>query len=71
MNQVELDLTYRLDALKAGCNQYGWESEWCITATQAWLEQHNMNTMNEKYGDYMLVGIFIVLLFFFTPIFDE
>ena len=62
MNQVELDLTYRLDELKAMCNQYGWESEMCKTSVQLWLDQHKMNLMIEKYSDYLEIG-FIIILF--------
>lgn len=62
MNQVERDLTYRLDALKAGCDQYGWDSEWCKASTEVWENQHKMNVMTEKYYDYAVVTFLIILV---------
>ena len=65
MNQIERDLTYRLDALKEGCNEYGWESEWCKSSIQIWEEQHRFNIRMERHGDYVeAVFQFILFLFF-------
>ena len=66
MNQVERDLTYRLDALKAGCDNYGWESEWCRTSMEIWQSQHNMNVWVERFGEtfwiFGLVAISVILI---------
>ena len=62
MNQVERDLTYRLDALKAVCNQYGLESYECKAYTQIWQDQHEWNVKYEKYSDYFSTGLIIILL---------
>jgi len=62
MNQVERDLTYRLNALKAGCDQYGWDSEWCKTSTQIWEDQHKMNVVMEKYGDYAVIFLIVLVV---------
>ncbi|MDO8589849.1 MAG: hypothetical protein Q7R69_01075 [bacterium] len=65
MNQVERDLTYRLDALKATCNQYGLQSYECKTSMEIWQDQHDWNVMYEKYGDYFGIGSLTALLIVF------
>lgn len=47
MNQTSRDLTYRLDAVKAGCEMYGWESAKCTELQSVWKSQHAMNVRLE------------------------
>lgn len=67
MNQVERDLTYRLDALKATCSQYGLESEMCKNSMQLWQEQHDWNVKYEKYSDYFGLGLSLFLFIMLLP----
>jgi len=43
MNQIQRDYTYRLDAVKEVCVNYGYESKECQQITQIWETQHNSN----------------------------
>lgn len=48
MNQIQRDLTYRLDAVKSVCEQHGQESNTCQQAIQFWESQHAMNVFNAQ-----------------------
>ncbi|OGI61093.1 hypothetical protein A2814_02030 [Candidatus Nomurabacteria bacterium RIFCSPHIGHO2_01_FULL_38_19] len=73
MDQLQRDLTYRLDAVKQICNQYGQESDMCQQSMQLWESQHSMNTFNTQVLFYLkLTGsiliIFIVGFFIYSSI---
>ena len=71
MNQIQRDLTYRLDAVKSVCGRYGQESEICQQSIQLWESQHTMNIFNARMFLYIkLAGgaliIFILGIYFYS-----
>ena len=58
MNQIQRDLTYRLDVVQSICKQYGYKSEDCQYSIQIWESQHVMNMF---YSQMFLYSKFILL----------
>lgn len=67
MDQLERDLTYGLDGVRATCIQYGWKSSECQNSIEIWQNQHNWNIKFEKYNDYLGVGFIIIVLIITLP----
>lgn len=68
MNQIQRDMTYRLDAVDSICEQYGRESETCQQTIQAWETQHSTNVLSTQVFFYLqlTVGVFIIIFLTFT-----
>ena len=69
MNQIQRDLTYRLDGVRAVCEQNGLESEACQQSIQLWESQHAINVVSSQiflYSKFILVavGFFIIGYYF-------
>ena len=77
MDQIQRDLTYRLDALLQICDRYGYESDICQQSIQIWKSQHSANMLfanHERYTSWMssveIILIFVILgtiLYFWFP----
>ncbi|MDD2935275.1 MAG: hypothetical protein PHX25_02255 [Candidatus Pacebacteria bacterium] len=61
MDQVERDLTYRLDAVKSVCNNYGLESSECLQSQQIWENQYKTNLLSSKFSN-ILSGLFVIIV---------
>lgn len=62
MNQIQRDLTYRLDAVQQTCNTYGQESEQCQQLMSLWESQHATNLFNAQMFLYVkLIGSILVI----------
>jgi len=60
MNQLQRDLTYRLEAVQSVCDQNGEESQACKDVVQLFESQHNMNMFSSS---VFLYGELIALTF--------
>lgn len=65
MNQIQRDLTYRLDAVQLVCEQYGTRSEICQQSIQLWELQHAANMRSAQMSFYIqcmwiIIGLFVM-----------
>lgn len=70
MNQIQRDLTYRHEAVKAICEQNGYDSQVCQESIRAWESQHGMNMLSFKVSFYaeiivVILGVFILGYFLY------
>jgi len=66
MNQLERDYTYRLDLVKAICEQHGYESQDCQQSMEIWQIQHNLNVMFHYASQtfwFFLLGLFLFWIY--------
>ena len=66
MNQTQRDLTYRLDAVRQACDQYGQESDICQQSIQLWKSQHDMNVFNVQISFYIKLAGSVLVIFVFS-----
>lgn len=67
MDQITRDLTYRADAVRAGCEMYGWGSPKCESLQEMWDNQHAMNLATARIGK--ITSIFLLCVLFAMVVF--